>query len=117
MSDDADRRLIRIEEKLDEHTGTEHAELHATTRRIITALDGPETEELGLDGTPIRLTELGLVHIGAANGERLERIEIHLDNGIKTKMDPPVKVALITAAGAVIAGVAIATIPGLLELL
>lgn len=95
----------------------EHAELHATNKRIITALDGPETEELDLDGRPIRLTELGLVHIGATNGERLERIETHLQNGVKTKMDPPVKVALITAAGAIVAGVAIATIPGLLELL
>ncbi len=95
----------------------EHAELRATNKRIITALDGPETEELDLEGRPIRLAELGLVHIGATNGERLQRIEIHLDNGVKTRMDPPVKAAIVTAAGAITAAALVATVPRLLELL
>lgn len=137
---EADLRLVRIEAKIDDipsliHTTIEegnytlpggmspgdlladHAELHASNRRIITALDGPETEEIGLDGHPLRLAEGGLVHQGRSNGTRLERIETLLGNGIKTKMDTPVKAAIITAAGAIIAATAIATIPRLIELL
>ncbi len=95
----------------------EHAELHATTKRIITALDGPETDQVGLDGTIIRLSDQGLVHQSKANGDRLERIEIHLDNGVKTRMDPPIKAAIVTAAGAITAAALVATVPRLLELL
>ena len=137
---EADLRIERIEGKIDEipvvvravieggdyqlpggmspkDLLADHAELHASNRRIITALDGPETGQAGLDGRPLRQAELGLVSQGAANTTGIANIEEILGNGVKTKMDPAVKVALITASGAVAAAAAIAGIPGLVGLL
>lgn len=79
----------------------EHEEFDATTQRIIAALDGPEVEQI--DGQKIRLTEQGLVYQTRENGLRLEKIEKRLDNGIRTRWPVEVKVAVIAAAGTVIA--------------
>lgn len=130
---EADERLERIEEKIDDIPTVvkavigdgdyllpggasprdllaDHAMFHEINGRLIAALDGPEIQKL--DGTTTRLKEQGLVWQGQDNGTRLGRIEVMLGNGIKTKMDPVVKGAIITASAAV----TIAAIPFIRDL-
>ena len=121
---EADRILSKINEKLDripelvsetisagnfklpdgrtpEELLAEHNHFEATTKRIIAALDGPEVTLM--DGTRARLTEQGLVYQSRENGKRLGKIERTLSNGIRTQWPVEVKVAVIAAAGTVIA--------------
>ncbi len=124
---EADKRLERIEGKLDEIPATvravieggeyslpggmsprdliaDHAELHEVNGRIITALEGPEAQYT--NGESYRLRELGITSRTQANGEAIERIETVLENGVKTRLPATIQVAIIGAA-ALIAAAAI----------
>lgn len=96
--------------QLTEHIA-EHHRIDEIHERLIAALDGPET--VTLDGTTVRLKEQGVVWQCHDNGIQLTRIEKTLANGVRTRMDPVVKAAVVTAAAALTA----AAIPRILELL
>jgi hypothetical protein len=100
---EADLRLVRIEEG--------YAELHDTNGRILTALDGPLSEYT--DGREYRLREHGLVYQTKTHGDDLKWIKRELKNGIKTKPPRSIRIAVITASGAVIA----ASLPTIYEVL
>lgn len=131
---EADLRLVRIEKKLDQIPDTvkttiqegeyllpgglapkdliaDHAELHATNARILNALDGPESEYT--DGKSYRLREQGLVYQTQANGVDINWIKDEISNGIKTKPPKSIRVAIITASGAIVA----ASLPTILRAL
>jgi hypothetical protein len=99
---EADLRLIRIEEG--------YAELHDTNARILSALDGPEAEYV--DGRTYRLREQGLVYQTTTNGTDIKWIKRELRNGIKTKPPKSIRVAVVTASGAIVA----ASIPTLVDI-